>query len=251
VDNLTAWAINQITMGLLDFILRKTIKTESGNHKAKILDLMNLGIDFNWEFLGDKETGLLSDLQGNSSDNNFEYWLILREMGGQFYFWTTNRTLQSVPYSKNVSTIVYEDFLSGYKLSKLFEELKRITNTKIDFQVIDEFNSVYDAKGKEHDPEFWNHSEYIKGEKNYLCKYIVNGKYLEIEYSFMDFSPQYLNGNFIICLIKALQELLSENNVSFIYPEEFATFFICNKQFRPKMREYLGTYCEESFDRQN
>ena len=230
-------------MGLFDFLFGKTIDTDIKNHTAKIIDLINLGIDFNWEFLGDEKSGLLCGLRGNSIDNDSEYWIVLREMGRKFRFRTDN-TFRSAPYSKNVSTIIYEDYLRDNKLSYIFEEFNRITNGKINFQVIDEFNPLQDATGKENDPEFWNYSEYVKGNINYLCKYLINGKFLEIEYCFSGVPTYHLNGDFIIRLIKALKDIFLENDISFVYPDMFITFFICDKQFRPNMGEYLGTYFE-------
>ena len=83
-------------------------------------------------------------------DENYPLWLIIREMGNQTI---VDKKLQR--FSQNVSTIVFEDFFFNNRLSRILFELQQVSNGAIRYQVIDEFDALYDSDGTIINRSFW------------------------------------------------------------------------------------------------
>jgi hypothetical protein len=193
--------------------------------KEKILELQELGFDFDADLLGDDKNGLVNELKSYSDEvGEIDLWLIIREFGNSCFWLDGKPIINDRRYSKNTSTIIYEQYFLNYSLSYVFEELKRITNGKFEYEVIKEFGTT------ENDKEFWKHLDEKQGDDHFDCEYIIGKKPVNIRYNFFKPDWTYLEPNFLTMFIKNNLDYIKSLNVNYLEPEEFMTFFCINKE---------------------
>jgi hypothetical protein len=164
-------------------------------------------------------------------DENYPLWLIIREMGNQTL---VDENLQR--FSQNISTIVYGDFFFNNKLSKILFELQQITNGAISYQVIDEFDSLYNPDGTLTSGDFWEKINKSNGISSYKCKYEICEQPFEFDYHFYDPVSTYLNPEFVDVFCEKLDNIIFENNINY-FSEEFITFFQLPQKAQEKLNE--------------
>lgn len=75
-------------------------------------------------------------LYDDESEEFPEFWLIIRELGGETY-----KSGQPINLSDNISTIVYEDFIYNFPISHILKQLERISNGLFKYTVVQEFSA--------------------------------------------------------------------------------------------------------------
>lgn len=193
--------------------------------QEKILELRTLGFDFDAELLGDNKNGLINELKSYAEEGGeVDLWIIIREMGYPSIWFNGKPVDKNRRYSKNISTIIYEDYFLMNPLSYIFEELKRITNGKFEYEVIKEFGMT------EGDQVFWERLDEKQGKDYFDCEYIIGGKPFNIRYDFSKGNWIDLNSEFLTVFIDDNFDYLNSLNINYLEPEEFITFFCINKE---------------------
>jgi hypothetical protein len=212
--------------------------------KEIISKIKKIGIDFDMKLIGDVKTGgFLKQVDEFESRNGIANWIILREMG-TICAWLNN-TKHQERYSNDISTINFGDYFFYNKISSIFQELNRITKGSFEFEVIDEFEPIYDSNHTKIEQEFWNEVDRLKGNFEYICKYVVMGRKTEINYEFQKREWTSLNPKFINELLSMLQDDLACLNVNCLEPEEFIAFIMCDENAKNKLKIDLGVSFHE------
>lgn len=196
----------------------------------KIDYLISLGFDYN---LKHGRNWLISYLEAyhDIEDEHYPLWLIIREMGNQTI---VDKKLQR--FSKDITTIVYEDFFFTNKLSRILSELQQISKGAISYVVIDEFDALYNPDGSLTSDGFWERTNQPNGISLYKCKYEICGQPFEFDYHFYEPRSTYLNPEFLTDLCAKLDEIIFENNINY-FSEEFITFFQLPQKAQEKLNE--------------
>jgi hypothetical protein len=214
------------------------------NVKEIISSLTENGINFNMKLIGDVKTGgFLKQVGEFESEEGIANWIILREMGTNCTW--LNNINHKERYSDDISTINFGDYFFNNKISSLFQELSRITKGSFEFEVINEFEPIYDPNHNIIEQEFWNELDRLKGNFEYICKYVIMGREIEIKYEFHKREWTSLNPNFINELLSTLQNDLANLNVNCLEPEEFITFIVCDEKTKNKLKIDLGVSFHE------
>lgn len=199
------------------------MKIDINKLQEKILELQELGFDVDVDLLGDDKNGLVNELKSYSDENGeIDMWLIIRALGSS-HVWFDGNTINK-RYSKNISTIIYEQYFIENPLSYIFEELKRITGGQFEYEVINEFGTT------ENDAKFWKILDEKQGDDHFDCEYIIGGKTVNIRYDFFNPNWIYLEPEFLTMFIKSNIDYLQSLNINYLEPEEFITFFCINKE---------------------
>jgi hypothetical protein len=200
--------------------------------QEKILELQKLGFDFDTELFGDDKNGLVNSLKDyTNEDGDVDMWLIIRELGASFVWFNGKSIGNNKRYSKNTSTIIYEQYFLSNPISYIFEELKRITNGRFEYEVISEFGTT------ESDIIFWKHLDEKKGHDYFDCEYKIGGKPVKVQYNFFEPDWTYLEPDFINNFIKNNFDYLKSLDVNILEPEEFITFFCINKESQRRLKK--------------
>lgn len=191
---------------------------EDAHIQHKIDYLISLGFDYNLNHGGEWLISYLE--QYHVIDNeNYPLWLIIREMGN-----TTIVDKDLKHFSKNISTIGYEDFFFYHRISDILLELNRISNGAITFKVIDEFEPVFNYDNTINNHDFKDVINMPNGITMYNCKYEICGQLFDFDYHFTTFESTVLNPDFLDELLSKLDHIFLENNINY-FSEEFITFF--------------------------
>ncbi|MCI5081234.1 MAG: hypothetical protein MRY78_06080 [Saprospiraceae bacterium] len=212
--------------------------------KEVLSKIKQIGIDFDMKLIGDVRTGgFLRQINEYDFEGEKSNWLVLREMG-TFCTRLDNKEYQK-RYSDDVSTIIFEQYFLYNKISYLFEELNRITKGSFKYEVIDEFQPIYNSNNEVIKQEFWANLDRLKGNSEYICKYLIMGKKTEILYKFEKWSWTSLNPDFIVELLSIIEKDLVELNINCLVPEEFITFVLCNESAKSQLKMDLGIHFYE------
>lgn len=200
------------------------MKINSDKLQAMIRELEALGFDFDPELLGDDKNGLINNLKDYySTDEDIDWWLLIRELGVSYVRLDGKSVGPNRRYSKNTSSVLFEQYFLSEPLSYIFEELKRITNGNFDYEVIREFGST------EKDEVFWKQLDEIRGAGHFDCEYIIGGKPVNIRYDFSKHDWTDLNPKFLTNFINEHFDYLKSLNINYLLPEDFITFFCIKK----------------------
>jgi len=200
--------------------------------------ITEIGIDFNQALIGDRATGgFVRQFAEFEHGEEVKGWIALREMG-TVCAWLNKATHQE-RYSKDVSTIIYGDYFFYNRISFIFQELNRITKGAFTFEVIDEFDPIFDANQNKNGQDFWDNSDRLKGAFAYNCKYILMGRTVELKYKFSHRDWTSLDAIFISQLLTEIHKELEALNVTYLDPVEFLTFIVADKEVKSRLKADL------------
>jgi hypothetical protein len=204
---------------------KQEMKIDITKLQEKILELQALGFDFDTKLLGDEKNGLAFELKNYSNEvGDIDLWIIIRGLGNPCFWFDGKPVTDNKRYSKNTATIIYDQYFLNNSLSYIFEELKRITNGKFEYQIIKEFGTT------ENDKEFWKHTDGEQIKDYFDCEYIIGEKPFKVKYDFFKPDWTYLEPKFLSIFIKSNFDYLKSMDVNYLEPEEFITFFCINKK---------------------
>ena len=207
--------------------------------KELINQIQSIGIHFNLDLIGDPKTGgFLNQVREFESGEGIASWIILREMGLPCS--RLNNANYQGQYSDDVSTIIFEDYFFHNRISYLFQELNRISKGAFTFEVVDEFEPLYDLGHNNTVQGFWKELDNQKGKVEYNCKYVIMGKPLDFKYEFFNRRRTYLNSEFVDELLSRISDELEVLNIHCLEPEEFITFIVCKEEVKNKLKADLG-----------
>lgn len=227
------------------FAQTMTIKTKSMEDlKDRILQITKCGIDFKSHLIGDLPTGgFLKEVKMYaSSTEDVENWIIIREMGHQCSWLNNASYIERERYSNDVSTIIFEQYFLYNSISFLFQEIQRITKGVFKYEVIDEFYAIYDSNNNRIDENFWKRLDELKGDSEYICKYKIMDRYIELKYRFCNYDWTDLDYDFVSTLIQSMQPELAALHVHCLVPEEFITFVSCNDDTKSRLENEFGIH---------
>ncbi len=182
--------------------------------QEKITTLKSFGIKLNSTEITDIQEILA--LYEAESDEYPEYWLIIRELGGVSF-----HSQKPEHLSSNLSTIVYEDFISHFPPSQILKELERISNGAFKYRVVNEFA--------------WDPAYFVNPNANKTLEYIVKEKELKYQYVPYKYDHGTLNAEWLFQLLNDLQDYLYELNINYQVNDDSVTFVCLSKENQKKL----------------